>query len=71
MPGYELPSFGASVPVPDPPAMTARLREGTPPVFVRVTDDAGLLDARTIADGEIGDVARAVRYALDEEPTAR
>jgi L-seryl-tRNA(Ser) seleniumtransferase len=70
MPGYELPSFAASVAVPEPAAMAARLREGTPPVFVRVTDDAVLLDARTVADEEVADAARAVRYALDEEPAA-
>ena len=68
MPGYELPSFGIDVPVPDPVAAAARLREGAPPVFVRVTASSILLDARTIAEDEAGDAARAVRYALDDEP---
>jgi hypothetical protein len=69
MPGYELPSFGVAVEVPDPNAMAARLRIGTPPVFARVGASSILLDARTIADDEVPDAARAVRYALDDEPS--
>jgi L-seryl-tRNA(Ser) seleniumtransferase len=70
MPGYELPSFAVAVEVPDPNAMAARLRTGTPPVFARVGASAILLDVRTIADDEVQDAARAVRYALDDEPAA-
>jgi L-seryl-tRNA(Ser) seleniumtransferase len=70
MPGYELPSFGVAVEVPDPNAMAARLRTGTPPVFARVGASSILLDARTIAEDEVQDVGRAVRYALDDEPSA-
>ena len=38
IPGYALPSWGVAVRYPDPPAMAARLRSGTPSVFCRVED---------------------------------
>jgi L-seryl-tRNA(Ser) seleniumtransferase len=64
VPGSSLPSWAVEVPTADAPALAARLRTGNPAVFCRV-DDAGIaLDARTVADDEVADLARAVAYAL-------
>jgi L-seryl-tRNA(Ser) seleniumtransferase len=64
MPGTSLASWAVEVGADDPPELAARLRTGSPSVFCRVDDGAVGLDARTIADEEIEDVARAVGYAL-------
>ncbi len=40
------------------------MRAGDPPVVGRIQDGRLLLDARTLADGEVEDAARAVRAAL-------
>ena len=50
---------------PDPTAFAARLRTGSPSVFCRMNDDHVLLDARTITDGQVRHVARAVLYAIE------
>ncbi|HVM12166.1 MAG TPA: hypothetical protein VM638_06810, partial [Actinomycetota bacterium] len=52
----------------DPGRLAARLRQGTPPVFCRVADDAILLDLRTVMPGEDDLLIRALRYALREDP---
>jgi L-seryl-tRNA(Ser) seleniumtransferase len=65
LPGYEIPSFGVEVRVPDPPAMAARLRLGRPSVFCRVGRSSVLLDVRTVPGERIADLARAVQYALE------
>ena len=65
MPGEALPSWGVRVRIPDPSAFAARLRAGSPSVFCRVGDDHVVLDVRTVADGELRDLARAVFYALE------
>lgn len=65
VPGVSLPSFGVEVRVPEPPAMAARLRTGSPSVFCRVTERGIVLDVRTVADEDLPDLARAVRYALE------
>jgi L-seryl-tRNA(Ser) seleniumtransferase len=67
LPGYAIPSHGVEVRVPDPSATAARLRTGSPPVFCRVTDRGVLLDARTVDDEEIGDLARAIQYAREAD----
>ena len=41
VPGTVLPSFAVEVRAPDPGAMAARLRSGSPTVFCRVTDRGG------------------------------
>lgn len=41
-----------------------RLRKGERPVIARIKDDALLLDARTIQDGEIKELADSVKVAL-------
>jgi L-seryl-tRNA(Ser) seleniumtransferase len=65
LPGFEMPSWGVEVRVPDPPAMAARLRTGRPSVFCRVTETAVLLDLRTVPEARLRDLARAVQYALE------
>jgi L-seryl-tRNA(Ser) seleniumtransferase len=67
LPGYVIPSHGVEVRVPDPSATAARLRTGSPSVFCRITDRGVLLDARTVGDGEIGDLARAIQYAREAD----
>ena len=64
-PGTVLPSFAVEVRAPDPGAMAARLRSGSPTVFCRVTDRGVLLDLRTVAGDDLPDLVRAVRYALE------
>jgi L-seryl-tRNA(Ser) seleniumtransferase len=65
LPGLELASWGIRIRVPDPPAFAARLRAGRPSVFARVAEDHVLLDARTVTDAQVTDLARAVLYALE------
>ncbi|HEU4528620.1 MAG TPA: L-seryl-tRNA(Sec) selenium transferase [Actinomycetota bacterium] len=65
LPGFEIPSFGVEVRVPDPPAMAARLRIGRPSVFCRVGPSSVLLDVRTVPEDRLADLARAVQYALE------
>jgi L-seryl-tRNA(Ser) seleniumtransferase len=65
LPGFEIPSFGVEVRVPDPPAMAARLRIGRPSVFCRVGGSSVLLDVRTVPEERVVDLTRAVQYALE------
>jgi L-seryl-tRNA(Ser) seleniumtransferase len=65
MPGTALASWAVRLRVPDPPAFAARLRTGSPAVFCRVEEREVAFDARTLADGELEDLVRAVRYALE------
>ena len=65
VPGVPMPSFAVEVRAPEPEAMASRLRTGSPSVFCRVTDRGVLLDVRTVAEDELPDLARAVRYALE------
>jgi L-seryl-tRNA(Ser) seleniumtransferase len=65
LPGTGIASFGVEVRVPNPDAMSARLRTGSPSVFCRITDRGVLLDLRTVSPNEMHDLVRAVRYALE------
>ncbi|HJU57807.1 MAG TPA: L-seryl-tRNA(Sec) selenium transferase [Actinomycetota bacterium] len=65
VPAIALPSFGVEVRAPDPAAMAARLRTGSPAVLCRTTDRGVLLDVRTVAGDDLPDLVRAVRYALE------
>jgi L-seryl-tRNA(Ser) seleniumtransferase len=65
LPGTGIPSFGVEIRVPQPSAMAARLRTGSPSVFCRVTERGVLLDLRTVSPDAIPDLVRAVRYALE------
>jgi L-seryl-tRNA(Ser) seleniumtransferase len=44
--------------------LARRLRRGDPPVVARVQRDQLLLDPRTLTDGELSEVAGAVRTAM-------
>jgi L-seryl-tRNA(Ser) seleniumtransferase len=65
LPGTGIPSFGVEIRVPEPNAMAARLRTGSPSVFCRVTERGVLLDLRTVSPQAMPDLVRAVRYALE------
>jgi L-seryl-tRNA(Ser) seleniumtransferase len=65
LPGTGIPSFGVEIRVPEPNAMAARLRTGSPSVFCRVTERGVLLDLRTVSPEAMPDLVRAVRYALE------
>jgi L-seryl-tRNA(Ser) seleniumtransferase len=65
MPGHELPSFGVEVRAPDPDAIAARLRTGSPPVFCRLTERGVLFDVRTVGEAELPDLVRAIQYARE------
>jgi L-seryl-tRNA(Ser) seleniumtransferase len=65
VPGTGIRSFGVEVRVPNPDAMAARLRTGSPSVFCRTTDRGVLMDLRTVSPDEMHDLVRAVRYALE------
>jgi hypothetical protein len=65
MPGTAVPSWGVRVRVPDASAFAGRLRTGAPAVFCR-TEDAGVFfDLRTVPDGALDDLARAIWYARE------
>ncbi|HET8872997.1 MAG TPA: L-seryl-tRNA(Sec) selenium transferase [Gaiellaceae bacterium] len=59
LPLAELPSFSCAV----QEELSARLRSGDPAVIGIVRDGRLLLDCRTVADGEVDEVARAVQAA--------
>jgi L-seryl-tRNA(Ser) seleniumtransferase len=59
LPLAELPSFACAV----DEALTGPLRAGAPPVVGIVRDGRLLLDCRTLDDGEVDEVAAAVRAA--------
>jgi L-seryl-tRNA(Ser) seleniumtransferase len=59
LPLAELPSYACAV----EEDLAARLRVGEPPVIGVVRDGRTLLDCRTLADGEVDEVAAAVAAA--------
>jgi len=65
----EIPTWAVALRVPGLSAteLEARLREGDPPVVARVAEDWVLLDPRTVFDGELRLVARAVASAAKAE----
>jgi L-seryl-tRNA(Ser) seleniumtransferase len=65
MPGHEIASWAVEVRVPDPPAMAARLRAGSPSVFCRTGEKRVVLDVRTLKDDDLPNLARAVLYSLE------
>lgn len=76
MPGHQAPSWAVALHVPDATAFAARLRMGSPAVAARIEDGSVVLDCRTVTDGELPDLARAVAYAregddLDDEGLAK
>jgi L-seryl-tRNA(Ser) seleniumtransferase len=65
LPGYEVPSWGVELRVPEPTAMAARLRTGRPAVFCRANDRGVLFDLRTVPEHDLPDLRRAILYALE------
>lgn len=63
MPEVEIPTTCVAVSHPAIPAeeLDARLRRGDPPVVGRISRDRLLLDMRTVRDGEVAELADAVR----------
>lgn len=66
VPGRELPSRGVRLRTAGRAVgeLAATLRSGDPSVVGRLQEDALLLDARTLAEGEVAEVAACVRAAL-------
>jgi len=65
-PGYVVPSAEVAIPVADPAATAARLRNGRPPVFCRADDGLLVFDLRTVPPESDDRLVRAVRYALGQ-----
>jgi L-seryl-tRNA(Ser) seleniumtransferase len=69
VPGSSLPSWAVELEVEDATALAARLRRGNPSVFCRIDGATAAFDARTVADEEVHDLARAIRYSLEANGT--
>ncbi len=67
LPGYAVPSAELVVPASSAARTSARLRLGRPPVFCRTEAEALAFDLRTVMPGEDDDLARAIRYALEQD----
>jgi L-seryl-tRNA(Ser) seleniumtransferase len=65
VPGASIPSWSVELQVEDATALAARLRTGNPSVFCRIDGATVGLDARTVADEEVDDLVRAIRYAFE------
>ncbi len=66
LPEHEIKTYAVSV-APErlsPNALEEKLRAGEPPVIARIKEDALLLDARTVGEGEIKALAACVKTAL-------
>jgi L-seryl-tRNA(Ser) seleniumtransferase len=66
LPTREIPTLLIAVEAPplSAAALEGRLRQGSPPLIVRVADDKVLLDVRTIAPEEFGDIRAALGGAV-------
>jgi L-seryl-tRNA(Ser) seleniumtransferase len=67
LPGYGIPSAEVILAAKDPNRVAARLRLGRPPVFCRVEDGGVAFDLRTVPVEEDDRLARAIRYALQQD----
>jgi L-seryl-tRNA(Ser) seleniumtransferase len=67
LPGYGIPSAQVVLPTRAPSTAAARLRMGRPPVFCRIEDGALVFDLRTVPAADDDRLARAVRYALQQD----
>jgi L-seryl-tRNA(Ser) seleniumtransferase len=61
MPTAELPSFAVTLAGVAADLLDRRLRTGPVPVIARIAEDRLWLDLRTLADGDFGDIAAALR----------
>lgn len=64
LPDAGIPSMGVGLHVDGAARVKAALRDGRPPVIVRVADNRVLLDMLTVGDDEVSEVAAAVQRAL-------
>ncbi|BDG10158.1 L-seryl-tRNA(Sec) selenium transferase [Anaeromyxobacter paludicola] len=64
LPGVTLPSRALALPLPDPDAVAARLRDGAAPVVARIEEGALLFDPRTVQPGEDESLLGAIRAAV-------
>jgi L-seryl-tRNA(Ser) seleniumtransferase len=64
LPEHRLPGWAVVLEGPKVQGLAARLREAPTPVLARVRDDSLWLDVRTLADGDLDDVAAALAFAL-------
>jgi L-seryl-tRNA(Ser) seleniumtransferase len=67
LPDRDLPSWGLALPGRRPDRLDSALRRGAPPVVGRIEDDTLILDLRTIAPGEDGELTVAIRDALERD----
>ena len=65
-PDVELPTLLVTVEVRSCDTLLAALRRHDPPIIARATEQQVVLDPRTIDDGEVGAVGRAVASALEQ-----
>ncbi|MGI6208745.1 MAG: L-seryl-tRNA(Sec) selenium transferase [Anaerolineae bacterium] len=65
LPGQTLPTVVLAVPLPDPQAAAAALRQGEPPVVARVEDDALVFDPRTVLPEQDEAFIAAAQAVLD------
>jgi len=67
LPGFELDTWVVALRAPcGPDGLAAALRAAAVPVLARIRDDAVLLDARTLLDGDEPTIEAALREALPE-----
>lgn len=67
LPGHAIPSCAVVLRDRDPERRAALLRSGKPPVFCRVDAGALAFDMRTVRPEDDERLARAIRYALEQE----
>jgi L-seryl-tRNA(Ser) seleniumtransferase len=67
LPGHTIPSWAVVLPDRGPERLAALLRSGKPPVFCRVDAGGLTFDMRTVRPEDDERLARAIRYALEQE----
>jgi L-seryl-tRNA(Ser) seleniumtransferase len=67
LPGYGIPSAELVLPVGRPDRVAARMRLGRPSVFCRIEDASLVFDLRAVPPESDDRLARAIRYALEQE----
>lgn len=70
LPGQTLPSWALVISGPQPQKLLAALRAGTPAVIGRASDDAVVLDLRTVEPSDDARLADALRAALLALPSS-
>jgi len=66
-PLYPVPSYAVCLTIADAREMSSRLRTGRPPVFCGLTKGELRFDLRTVPPEDDERLARAIRYALEQE----